>query len=164
MVTYSSLHEWEGESDVYLDCTDKLIPVVMLPYEILAILLKYKNNWDIENFVELWNYDGRFDVPTNKKEEYWSKINNFIQNLIGLSDTEFFDDIDKNRNNIIDCVEKYKMMIIKEIKKNKEEIGNKLDSCKTYEELRMFSEKQIDSLINEENYFYIERIEKDRTY
>ena len=37
MVTYSSLHEWGGESDVYLDCTEKLIPVVMLPYEKLNI-------------------------------------------------------------------------------------------------------------------------------
>lgn len=44
MVTYSSLHEWDGESEVYLECTDKSVPVVMLPYEILAILLKYKDN------------------------------------------------------------------------------------------------------------------------
>lgn len=39
LVTYSSLHEWESDSEVYEECTNHDTPVVMLPYEALALLL-----------------------------------------------------------------------------------------------------------------------------
>lgn len=32
LVTYSSLHEWESDSEVYEECTNPSTPVVMLPY------------------------------------------------------------------------------------------------------------------------------------
>ena len=57
LVTYSSLHEWESDSEVYEECTNHLTPVVMLPYEVLALLLEHKNKFDIDRFLHLWDYD-----------------------------------------------------------------------------------------------------------
>ncbi len=54
LVTYSSLHEWESDSEVYEECTNHDTPVVMLPYEVLALLLKYKERVQISRFVTLW--------------------------------------------------------------------------------------------------------------
>lgn len=37
LITYSSLHKWENDSEVYEECTNPKTPVIMFPYEILGL-------------------------------------------------------------------------------------------------------------------------------
>lgn len=164
MVTYSSLHEWEGESEVYQECTNKDIPVVMLPYEILALLLKNKERYSVEDFIKLWNYEYYFKSVTKSKETYWKVIDKFIIELLNISEYEYKQMINEYRNKIIISVGKYKEIIIQEMNNNYKEIEERLNSFDTIEDMKEYAKEELGSYVNKQNNDYITRINKFRKF
>ena len=125
MVTYSSLHEWARSSEVYQECTNKDLPIIMLPYEILALLLKNKDRYQLKEFIELWNYQDRFNKATKLKSDYWKVIDKFIIELLGISQEEYLKEIEKYREEILSSVCKYEDLIYNEMELSEKEIKEK---------------------------------------
>lgn len=162
MVTYSSIHEWAKSSEVYQECTNKELPIVMLPYEILALLLKNRGKYKIEEFLKLWNYNEIFINQTKDKKKYWEKIENFMIDLIGISKEIYIKSVEKYRNDILDCVYDYENLIKKEIKYLDIEIEKKLNSFSSIDDLKMYAKKELSSYVKEESEEYLRRINKFR--
>lgn len=57
LIVFPESHEWAGQSEVYRLCSLSDTPIVMLSFERLALLLKYKQHFDPQRFFELWDYD-----------------------------------------------------------------------------------------------------------
>lgn len=164
MVTYSSLHEWEGESEVYLECTNKDTPVVMLSYEILALLLKYKSKFKVRDLLKMWDYEKLFYNATKSKVKYWNVIDRFLVNLLDISEDSYYKEIQSYRESIIISVKEYEKIISKEIDDNINEIISKLNSFEKIEEVREYAKESLDSFVNKQHYDYIDRIKKFRNY
>ena len=164
MVTYSSLHEWEGESEVYLECTNKDTPVVMLPYEILALLLKYKSKFKVRDLMQMWDYEKLFNNATKSKVKYWKVIDGFLVDLLDISEDNYYKEIQSYRESIIISVKEYEKIISKEIDDNINEIISKLNSFEKIEEVREYAKESLDSFVNKQHYDYIDRIKKFRKY
>lgn len=164
MVTYSSLHEWEGESEVYQECTNKEIPVVMLPYEVLALLLDFKTNYKLEDLIKLWDYEKQFKTVTKSKEEYWKVIDKFIIGLLKITKEQYEHLISQYRKKIAISVVKYKNIIQKEMEYNYEEIEEKLNSFEAIEDVKEYAKEQIGSYVNKQHKDYLSRIDKFRKF
>lgn len=164
LVTYSSLHEWEGESEVYEECSNNGIPVVMLPYEILALLLEYNDNCTPENFLTLWNYEQFFPQTTRSKHEYWTTINCAIRTILNMDIKTYDCKIKEYRENIMYIVEQFKEQINRDIENKKIELRNHLDQFNSIEELREYVFKIIEQERNRENQEYLNRINNFRKY
>ena len=89
LVAYPCTHEWTNKSDAYKYCSSKNMPIVMLPYKLLAFLLtaKIKHNSDID-ISPLWEYSRIFPNTVNCRSDYWEKINVEIVTVSKTSDKE----------------------------------------------------------------------------
>ena len=129
MVTYPDTHDWIKSSDVYLYCTDKNCPTVILSYIHLALLLHFKSKYQTVNLKNLWNYDKLFPIRLSKKisggnrNAYWDTINSEIISILGISQNDFLEYFKKYKNLQTECIKKNidkliksKEIIIKKIK------------------------------------------------
>lgn len=164
MVTYSSLHEWKKKSEVYQECTNKEIPIAMLSYEILALLLKKKDNYELKDFIQLWNYDDKFEKATKFKNEYWKEINEFIIALLDISKDEYEELINEYRKEITVSVEKYKSIIEQEIIDYDNEISEKLNSFDSIEDMKEYVKEELSSYFKKQCNDYLNRIDKFRKF
>ena len=93
LVAFPSKHEWRDSSDAYLYCSTKDIPVLMLPYEYLAFIFHYRNNFTINDFHQMWDYETMFpdkllkEMPGGNKVKYWEVINKQIIKVTKTSDS-----------------------------------------------------------------------------
>lgn len=88
LVTYTSLHEWKNKSEVYIECSDKNTPTLMLSYEYLSFLLLYKNQYNVFELNKLWDYNRIFKnkLPKeNNKHLYWTAINDEIIKITNVN-------------------------------------------------------------------------------
>lgn len=162
MVTYSSIHEWARSSEVYQECTNQELPIVMLPYEILAILLKNKNKYNLEEFFKLWDYKGKFHKTTNRKKDYWNVVNKFMIELLKISKEEYVELRDKYRNDILDTVGKYEALIKEEMICHEKEMEEKLNSFSDLDEMKLYAKEELVAYFKRECEEYLRRIDKYR--
>lgn len=164
LVTYSSLHEWEGESEVYQECSDKGTPVVMLPYEILAVLLKNKDKFTLDQLLTLWNYNEHFPTTVKTKQEYWKKMDSLLINLLSIKKEQYYKEINAYRAKIMESVKVFVELINDEVERNKAEIMSELESFDDIEDLRKYALERIESFTNRRNYEFLGRIKNFRSY
>jgi hypothetical protein len=164
LVTYSSLHEWESDSEVYAECTNPEIPVVMLPYEVLALLLKYKRNIKILDFLNLWNYTQNYVRTSRKKEDYWAYVNTFIWNLIGISADDYVREIREYRESILLAVNEYRKIIQNSIDEDKKIITERVNGYKSIEDLKQYCINELGKSKTETANEYLRHIDDFRHY
>lgn len=91
LVVYPQLHEWSRGSDAHVYCSDKLNPIVMLPFHYLAYLYhaKLRLNYDTSRIKELWDYNIIFPNTVSNRIEYWKNINYKILDITGDKISDF---------------------------------------------------------------------------
>lgn len=144
LVTYSSLHEWESDSEVYEECTNHNTPVVMLPYEVLALLLKYKNRVNIVDFVKLWDYKANQVRTSRQKNNYWLYVSGFICKLLSLSAEEYNAEMKQYHKDILLAASEYRKIVQNTINQVKESIFSDLEKFTTMESLRSYALEEIE--------------------
>jgi hypothetical protein len=165
MVTYSSLHEWAKDSEVYEECTNHETPVIMLPYEILAIILKYKSKLNsIDDFMNMWNYSENKVVTSSNKKNYWNYVGKYLCNILSLSAEDFNNEIQKYYIKIEEAVIEYKKIVQAEIDEVRAIIKKDLDEFDDIEELKKHVIHEIEKRDNKDALNYLERINKFRYY
>lgn len=89
LVAYPCAHEWTNRSDAYKYCSSKNMPIVMLPYKLLAFLMatkvKYNRKIDIS---PLWEYFRIFPSTVNCRSDYWNKMYAEIVKVAQTSEKE----------------------------------------------------------------------------
>lgn len=164
LVTYSSLHEWESDSEVYEECTNHTTPVVMLPYEVLALLLKYKQRVQITEFVRLWDYAAN-QVPTSRqKNSYWTYVSSFICRLIGISIAEYNDEMKQYHKDILLAAAEYRKIVQNTVDEVKGNISANLSQYTTIESLRDYALSEIERRDNAVALDYLKHIDDFRYY
>lgn len=164
LVTYSSLHEWESDSEVYQECTDKDTHVVMLPYEILVLLLKYKNNYKLDDLLKMWNYKNIGMETSKEKVLYWKTIDSFMCDLLNIDKDTYEKELKIMRDKILIACSEYKKLILKEKEKITKQIEEKINSYTDIDSLKKYVISELDKYENAQNRDYLERIDKFRKY
>lgn len=164
LVTYSSLHEWESDSEVYEECTNPATPVVMLPYEVLALLLKYKERFQISKFVKLWNYSANRVKTSRQKSNYWTYVSNFICKLISISTKEYDDEMKMYHKDILFAVAKYRKIVQDTVDAVKSNIASDLGKYTSIESLRKYALNEIECRDNATALDYLKHIDEFRRY
>lgn len=164
LVTYSSLHEWESDSEVYEECTNHATPVVMLPYEVLALLLKYKDRVQISEFVKLWNYSENRVRTARQKSNYWTYVSNFICQLLSISVAEYNTEMKKYHKDILLAATEYRKIVQDTVNAVKSNIAVELDKYTTIESLRQYALSEIERRDNAMALDYLKHIDDFRYY
>lgn len=93
LVTFPSTHDWKHGSVVYRDFSSKDNPIVLLSYRHLAMLLHYKERYNVQDILKLWDYKNIFpEILSNSRtnrSKYWEAINNAICGIISIDMQEF---------------------------------------------------------------------------
>lgn len=164
LVTYSSLHEWESDSEVYEECTNHNTPVVMLPYEVLALLLKYKNRVNIVDFVKLWDYKANQVRTSRQKNNYWVYVSGFICKLLSLSVEEYNAEMKQYHKDILLAASEYRKIVQNTVNQVKESIFLDLEKFTTMESLRSYALEEIERRDNAVALDYLKHIDSFRYY
>lgn len=164
LVTYSSFHEWEEDSEVYQECSNPNTSVLMLPYEVLALLLKYKGKYELKKFFELWNYKKIGMKESKKKAAYWKTVESFLRGLLAIDDDIYKQEIKSYRDMIIIARDEYRKLVENEMKKKKSNIESSINAFSDIEELKQHAITEIDKYENAKNRDYISRIDQFRKY
>lgn len=164
LVTYSSLHEWESNSEVYTECTNQNTHVVMLPYEVLALLLKYKNQFDVQKFLNIWDYNGNYVATSSNKNKYWSYIKKSICNVISISASTYENEIKQYHSNILLAVKEYRKIIQDTVDTARKAISKDMDRFKDIENLKNYAIDEIEKRDNATALDYLKHIDDFRTY
>lgn len=87
LVTYPCKHEWSTSSDVYQYCSTLDAPTVMLPYELLAFIFHYRDEFNPIDLLNLWDYKKLFPKKLPKslkggnKVAYWNTMHKAVAEL-----------------------------------------------------------------------------------
>lgn len=135
LIVFPKSHEWTKNSQVYAYCSNPNFPILMLSYTHLVLLLKFKQNYSIEDLKSLWDYT-YFENPSSKtKEQYWKSVDLKLQQLFKISSKKYFEELqtyeDLITSNIHEVVQEYSENIsnhAQQIKETAEQWG--------YEELK----------------------------
>lgn len=144
LVTYSSLHEWESDSEVYEECTNHAIPVVMLPYEVLALLVKNKNRFCLTEFTRMWEYSANNVRTSRRKVNYWNYISTYICDLIGISKEEYRLAMKEYHRDILLAVVEYRRLVQENIDQSTRKIYQKMNEFTTMESLKEYAVQEIE--------------------
>ena len=164
LVTYSSLHEWESDSEVYEECTNKKIPVIMLPYEVMAFLLKNKSKVSLKDFMKIWNYSDN-DVTTSRiKSNYWNYITNFICDMLCIDINQYNQEMKEYHSQILNATSEYRKLIQETIGLVNAKIDMELNKYTTFETLRAYAFEQLKNRDNAIALDYLNHINEFRKY
>lgn len=156
LITYTESHEWSRSSDVYRQCSNPDTPILMLPYNILSVLLKFKDHMNSpEDILKLWNFDQVFgdNVRTNNKKKYWNSLNKAIHSLINPSNDS---DLNKEFKIYFESLEKKHHLNIKkqlmELNKNsKKNIDYVIEEVKSIEDKNLLEQELISYRVDKMN-------------
>lgn len=164
LVTYSSLHEWESDSEVYEECTNHATPVVMLPYEVLALLLRYKDRVRISEFVKLWNYSENRVRTSRQKNSYWNYVSGFVCSLLSLSTAQYNAEMKRYHSDILSAAAEYRMIVQETVDEVKRNISADLNQYTSIEALRAYALNEIERRDNATALDYLKHIDDFRYY
>ena len=139
LVAYPCTHEWTSRSDAYKYCSSNNMPIVMLPYKLLAFLLntkvKYKREIDIS---PLWEYSKIFPSEVNCRTDYWSKMFAEIIKISQTSDKEMREFLGYADSLIHECI-RINMRELENIKQTiLSNIQSEVDKISSVEELKTY--------------------------
>lgn len=164
LVTYSSLHEWKSDSEVYEECTNHDTPVVMLPYELLALLLKYKTKFNMLSFLKLWDYKGNNVITSRTKSDYWKYISNYLRNLIGITVEDYSLEIKNYHDRIILATKEYRGLVQSTVEEVRQSISEEVNKIDYIDALRKFTIEQLAVRDNAVALDYLKHIDDFRSY
>lgn len=164
LVTYSSLHEWESDSEVYEECTNHSTPVVMLPYEMLALLLKYKDRVDILELFKLWDYAGNNVKTSRNKKNYWDYIIKFICELVSISNDEYLSEMKDFHGRILAAAAEYRRIVQDTVDAVKEKMVSDLIAFNDIDKLKEYVIIEIVRRDNATALDYLRHIDDFRHY
>ena len=164
LVTYPSLHEWEKDSEVYQECSNSKVRVIMLPYEILALLLERKETFILNEFLNLWNYDIVDMKESKNKDDYWKIVTPFLCELLDIDEKTYGKTIEGYRKQILCAKKMYKKLIEDDIEEKRKAIEEDINSFSDTEELKNYVYKRLEEFENQKNKMYLSRIDKYRKY
>lgn len=164
LITYSSFHEWENDSEVYEECTNHKTPVVMFPYEILALLLKYKNVVKIEDLLKIWDYETNGIETSREKKKYWNSINHYLLNLLHIDKIVYFNEIEHFHGEITKAAKAYRKLITNEIETVKASLEESINAITNIDDLRKYTLIEIEKRENAQKYDYLKHIDAYRKY
>ena len=164
LVTYPSLHEWEKDSEVYQECSNSKVRVIMLPYEILALLLERKETFILNEFLNLWNYDIVDMKESKNKDDYWKIVTPFLCELLDIDEKTYGKTIEGYRKQILCAKKMYKKLIEDDIEEKRKAIEEDINSFSDTEELKNYVYKRLEEFENQKNKMYPSRIDKYRKY
>lgn len=164
LVTYSSLHEWESDSEVYEECTNHDTPVLMLPYEVLALLLKNKDTIDIVKFSKIWDYSGNHVTTSRVKANYWRYVSSFICNLLSISQAKYKKEMKEYHRRILLAVAEYRKIVQVTVDTVTAQIDTELRKIQNLEQLREYALKELERRDNAMALDYLKHIDDFRYY
>lgn len=164
LVTYSSLHEWESDSEVYEECTNPSTPVVMLPYEVLALLLKYRSRFELENFLDLWSYSKNHVLTSRNKANYWGYITDYICNLLGISLKDYSVEMRNYHCLILAAASEYRKIVQNTVDEVKASVFADLSRFDDIDQLREYVADEIVMRDNATALDYLKHIDDFRSY
>ncbi len=164
LVTYSSLHEWESDSEVYEECTNHDTPVVMLPYEVMALLLKYKASFALSDFIRLWNYSDNHVKTSRNKDNYWKYIRSFICGILSLSEKQYDKEMKEYHKQILLAVAEYRRIVQETVDSVIEQVKKDLDRFDDIDEMKSYVAKEIVKRDNATALDYLKHIDDFRHY
>lgn len=164
LVTYSSLHEWENDSEVYEECTNHNTPVLMLPYEVLALILKNKDTIDLVKFSKIWDYSGNHVTTSRAKANYWQYVSSFICKLLSISQAEYNKEMKEYHRRILLAVAEYRKIVQVTVDAVTAQIDAELHKIQTLESLREYALKELKLRDNAIALDYLKHIDDFRYY
>ena len=164
LVTYSSFHEWEKDSEVYQECSNQDTSVLMLPYEVLGLLLKMKDKFALADLLALWDYKKIGMKESKNKEAYWKTVESFLCGLLDLDEEKYKEEINKYRDKIVAARDKYKKLVCDDMKDKKTQIEQRINAFDNIEELKEHAICELDKFENAQNRDYLDRIDEFRKY
>lgn len=164
LVTYSSLHEWESDSEVYEECTNHDTPVVMLPYEVMALLLKYKDRVAISELLKLWNYEDNKVTTSRNKKNYWDYITGFLCDLLSISKEEYLSEMKDYHRRILLAAAEYRRIVQNTVDSVIAAVREDLDRFTSIEEMKEYVANEIVKRDNATALDYLKHIDDFRYY
>ena len=174
LVTYPDTHDWGKSSDVYLYCTDKNCPAIVLSYIHLALLLHFRRKKSTKKLKKLWDYEKLFPDPLKKNVDggnrlaYWKAVNGEICSILKISESDFCAYFEKCKNLQFKCIRKnieklqeIKTQTIKNIKNECEKLSEE-ELRKEFVKYKIKAEtSRIDEFIDRIRKFRLNEIESD---
>jgi len=164
LVTYSSLHEWESDSEVYEECTNHETPVLMIPYELMALLLKNKDRVDLKEFAKIWNYSGNHVTTSRVKASYWRYVSSFICNLLSITAETYDREMKEYHRRILLAAAEYRKIVQATVDAVTAQIDAELRKIQTLERLRAYALKELELRDNATALDYLKHIDDFRYY
>ena len=164
LVTYSSLHEWESDSEVYEECTNHDTPVVMLPYEVMALLLRYKDRVQIPELLKLWDYTGNDVTTSRNKKNYWDYITRFICTLLSIEKTTFLNEMKEYHRLILLAAAEYRRIVQNTVDEVIAAVRADLDRFDNIDEMKQYVADEIVKRDNATALDYLKHIDDFRYY
>lgn len=127
LVVYPSTHEWKKKSEVYKECSNKKLPIVMLSFEILSYLLQEKNSYKPNDLLSLWNYQTIFPSMIQTRYEYWKAIMPVIAKIVHKSLKEVEEELEIFRLYYFEAVTEAKKHLNLKIKESSTIIPQKVE-------------------------------------
>lgn len=164
LVTYSSLHEWESDSEVYEECTNHQTPVLMLPYEVLALLLHHKEKFTTDQFFKLWNYKENGVVTSRQKNNYWGYVTRHICCMLQMTEAEYATEMKAYHGAILAAAAQYRQIVQSAVDEVEQRILGQLNQYHTVDEVKAFALKEIEQRDNAIALDYLKHIDDFRYY
>lgn len=164
LVTYSSLHEWESDSEVYEECTNHDTPVLMLPYEVMALLLKNKEKVDLLQLSKIWNYSENRVTTSRVKSSYWRYVTTFICKLLSITSAQYDAEMKEYHRRILLAAAEYRKIVQGTVDEVSAQINAELQKIQTLERLRAYALKELELRDNATAHDYLKHIDDFRYY
>jgi len=126
LIVYPSTHEWKKHSEAYKECSNKRLPVVMLPFEIIAYLLQQKTSYSPTELFSLWHYKSIYPTPVSTKIEYWSKMLPLLAKAVKRKPCQVEQDLDILRLYYAESVSEAKRSLYQKIETSSKNIPNRV--------------------------------------
>ena len=136
----------------------------MLPYEVMALLLKYKDRVRITDFLKLWNYTDNRVVTSRNKKNYWDYISRFICRHISISMDQYDAEMKEYHRRILLAAAEYRRIVQDTIDSVKRSIEDDLDRFDDIDELKEYVAQEIVKRDNATALDYIKHIDEFRYY
>ena len=146
------------------ECTNHDTPVVMLPYEVLALLLKYKDRVVLTEFLKLWEYDTNNVTTSRNKKSYWQYISGFVCRLLSLSADAYNQEMKEYHKVILQAASEYRKIVQQTIDETKRRIILDLERFDNIDELRQYVSEAIVRRDNSLAVDYLKHIDDFRYY
>lgn len=123
LIVFPRTHEWTKGSQVYTYCSNPEFPILMLSFTHLALLLKYKSNYNKYELKQLWDYNLYFTKIKDKdKNNYWKSVDSKLKEILKMSLEDYNSELEKYETLVKDSI----TLIVEEYLQEIEDYSNEI--------------------------------------